>query len=471
MFFASLVQRYTYSSAFIAFSITPSGTRRQIFASREGNKQQIRHVSNDNDSSALPWSSFVSTQSDSNAALASLMEQAAPLQHAKQSLAFLFVGSYHAVAFESLVQVASQRFPNLVSLVTGGVIGNGVEYDEPSVPSMALLCGSVDFNGELRWFEFNEIHSPPPDTDDLYWKENYCDRSSFLLFADPWSPLESVLAAMRGCSIVGGVSVPTGTGSTVAINDRPLPQGSLVGVEWPGEVQVVVAQGCRPVGETFCVTSVKGNTIVEMDGQPAADIWNQVLQGIQSPSARSSVVCGIRIDRSSSANPIQTSAVEDDYLIRQIVGLTTSSGLVVAGKVRIGDIVRFHVRDAAAARKDLDLMMSRAAAGRLWHAPPILAALQISCVARGRFLFGSNNIDMEETAKLSGGTKAVGGFYANGELGPVGLSGFSDSHETTDTFLHGFTTVVALLCGTSTGAEDDAIDRTTTVTAQIDAWG
>jgi small ligand-binding sensory domain FIST len=383
------------------------------------------------------------------------------------------------MAFAGLVAQASQTFPNLVSIVAGGVIGDGIEHDEPSVPCMALLTGSVPMRhgagGRVRWFEFNEMHRAPPPPDDPFWQSTIDASSSYLLFADPWSPLESVLSAMRGTSIVGGISVPTGPGSTIAINDRHLPQGSLVAVEWPGEVvQVVVAQGCSPIGKPFTVTAVKGNTIAELDGQPAVEAWNNVLQGIQSPSARSSVVCGIRIDRRDRRAATVTNDTsqesDDDYLIRQIIGRTTTSGLVVAGRVRVGDTIRFHIRDASAARSDLHLMMSRAAAERLWHAPPILAALQISCVARGRFLFGSSNIDIEETARLCGGSTAVGGFFANGELGPVGLSGFSGTNEATDTFLHGFTTVVALLCGARTRADPTTSTAAAVIEQRIDAW-
>jgi small ligand-binding sensory domain FIST len=92
--------------------------------------------------------------------------------------------------------------------------------------------------------------------------------------------------------------------------------------------------------------------------------------------------------------------------------------------------VQFVLRDAQAAEADLKRMLDgRSRAGR----EPPAGALLFSCTGRGSGLFGRADHDtslFEE--KL--GPAALGGFFCNGEIGPVGGT----------TFLHGYTSAFAL---------------------------
>ena len=102
----------------------------------------------------------------------------------------------------------------------------------------------------------------------------------------------------------------------------------------------------------------------------------------------------------------------------------SDAGLAVDAEVRAGDEVRFHVRDATAAKNDLDLQLRRYALERAYSgaASSIEACLVIPCVGRGRLLFGESGSDTRTIGAALGGQAAVGGFFANGELGPVGRS-------------------------------------------------
>jgi small ligand-binding sensory domain FIST len=170
------------------------------------------------------------------------------------------------------------------------------------------------------------------------------------------------------------------------------------------------------------------------------------------------------------------SSNQQDYLIRQIVGFVPSKGgVAISGtNVQVGDVIRFHVRDKTTASEDLELMVKRCQTERLLQdeaskgAP--VAAIQVSCVARGRGLFGVPNVDLSNVQELMAeGKGTVGGFYANGEIGPVGLAGFSTT-DNPGTFLHGFTTVVALLCDTSCSPTTKE-SKSALSDEQVDAWG
>ena len=162
---------------------------------------------------------------------------------------------------------------------------------------------------------------------------------------------------------------------------------------------------------------------------------------------------------------------DEDYLVRQIVGFIPSkNGIAVGGSINVGDKFRFHVQDRTAALEDLRLMMKRAKTERLFdeNVGQTVAALQVSCVARGRGLFGTPNVDLKGIQELV--DVPVGGFFANGEIGPVGIAGFSSTNDE-GAFLHGFTTVAALICDYSSVDKETVDDKANSVDEQADAWG
>ena len=142
----------------------------------------------------------------------------------------------------------------------------------------------------------------------------------------------------------------------------------------------------------------------------------------------------------------------------------------------MGDRLCFQVRDATIARQDFKWMVDRAKAARLVDGKlNTLAAMQISCVARGRSLFEEPNIDISNTIEMLGGTDdngndrppVVGGFFANGEIGPIGISGGPSSRRQEKVaHVHGFTTVVALIYDKNNNNEETKVEE-----EFLDAWG
>ena len=111
------------------------------------------------------------------------------------------------------------------------------------------------------------------------------------------------------------------------------------------------------------------------------------------------------------------------------VGDTAKKGAGAVGDtVRTGQTVQFHVRDAASADDDLRELLQAAAAG-----PRPVGALVFTCNGRGRRLFDTPHHDARCLQDCLG-PLPVAGFFAQGELGPIGDR----------TFLHGFTASIAL---------------------------
>jgi small ligand-binding sensory domain FIST len=293
----------------------------------------------------------------------------------------------------------------------------------------------------------------------------------YLLFADPWSDIQSIVDSLDSSSsvVAGGITCPVSEKlATLGYMDQVLPTGSALTVQLSGTIglQTVVAQGCRPIGDkSLTVTEIhQGQVITKLNDKPALEVLREVTNNA-SPEDQSLLKEGLLCGIASSDG-------EGDYLSRQIAGFApVIDGIVVAApNIHEGDKFCFQVRDAGIAEQDLKWMVERAKAARLVNGDcQPLAAMQISCVARGRGLFGVPNIDITNIMEmLPGEHPVVGGFFANGEIGPVGISGGS-SHEPKPSHVHGFTTVVATIYGKRNAESDEDV---AVIKDEItDAWG
>ena len=89
-------------------------------------------------------------------------------------------------------------------------------------------------------------------------------------------------------------------------------------------------------------------------------------------------------------------------------------------------MVQFHLRDKVMSSEDLKVMLSRYQNKDGWREAK--GALLFSCLGRGEYLYGQPNHD-SDMFKTKMGDIPLGGFFCNGEIGPVGQT----------TFLHGYT--------------------------------
>jgi small ligand-binding sensory domain FIST len=252
-----------------------------------------------------------------------------------------------------------------------------------------------------------------------------------ILLADPFStPISRLLPAISACGepgapvpvaggLLSGASQPNN--NALALDDGISASGTIgVTVAGPVGVDIIVSQGCRPIGKPVVITKARGTVIEELGGSPAVEVI-QKLPSELSARERALLSGGLLVG--TVINEYKERFGRGDFLVRNIIGFDKQSGAIAVGDIpRVGQTVQFHVRDAETAHEDLQLLLD---AQQL--AAPALGGLLFTCNGRGSRLFGGQHHDIQ-TIRERLGEIPLAGFFAAGEIGPVGEQSFLHGH-------------------------------------------
>ena len=391
------------------------------------------------------FASGLSTRTDTAEAIEEAARSVAKgLGGAAPDLLLAFASLDHATELETLPRRIRKLTGAKVLLGCTGesIVGGTREVeDEPALalwavacPAMHVRCQRVQASlvgeGEI---EFSSLEPPARPQD-----------ATLLLFGDPFSfPMPEFLVHLNrrfpGVPAVGGMaSGGRGPGQNfLMLGDELVPEGAIVAVIEGGiELHPVVSQGCRPVGRAFVITKLHENLVQRLGGQPAAGVLAELLREL-SPAERELFRRGPFLGIAVDAN--KSSFGRGDFLVRGILGIHQGENALAISDsgLRKGQTVQFMLRDALSAGEDLSQLMSeRAAELKLRPASSgELGALLFTCNGRGSRMFGGEpNHDIGRVQKSFGAEIPAAGFFAMGEIGPVGGQNF----------LHGFTASVAL---------------------------
>lgn len=385
----------------------------------------------------MRWASIVSVHESTSAAVD---EVCAGVVHALGSsspqLLLVYVTAHHQSDYATVVSGLRSAFPDaqLLGCSAASVIGDGHEIEGVAAIS---LTAAVLPDVEIVAFELRSTDAgAPPVFDDLAAHVGVDPdlAPAFVLLTDPFTVRADVLGhtldvAYPGSPKIGGLASGGGEPGSCALflGDRVLTSGA-VGIALTGDLEMVtvVAQGCLPVGADMRVTGMEGHLVTALDGMNAFARLEKAI-GDLDVLTRSLLTRGPMIG--VAMNPAATTLNRGDYLVRQLVGGDPKRGaLAIAHPLKLGDIVRLHVRDAASSTEDLRELLAR----QPREQPE--AALIFSCVGRGREFHGEPDYDVR-AVRAQFGPIPVGGFFCNGELGPV--------HG--QTFLHSWTSAMGLI--------------------------
>ena len=390
----------------------------------------------------LCFASGVSEEDDLAEALdEALGEVASALGPGPVDLALAFASYHHRQRFSLIGEDVERLLQPRVSMAVtaGGVIGSGIELENR--PGIAVLAARLPG----AWVHPFTYH-------DLNWSSQQSDAhllrlrvlgphakggnvAALIIFADPFStPMLSMLPALNeafpGVPVIGGMA----SGAASAGDNRLMLNGEVsttgaIGVAIGGEVRVdcIVSQGCRPVGSTWLVTRAKTNLIQELGQRPALVAAQETAQAAASADQFLLQEHGLLLGR--VINEYKDRFGRGDFLVRSVVGADADAGyIVVPDFFRVGQTVQFHVRDKQTAEEDLRLLLE----SQKLHDEPA-GVLLCTCNGRGSRLFEQPNLESRILREALGDVP-MAGFFAAGELGPIGG----------ENFLHGFTASIAL---------------------------
>jgi small ligand-binding sensory domain FIST len=257
-----------------------------------------------------------------------------------------------------------------------------------------------------------------------------------ILLSDPYTfPTDAVLSALAhdapGVPVLGGMaSARTGTGDAALFFSDEVRERGAVGAVLSGvEVLPCVSQGAAPLGPELTITRAESNVIHELAGRPALETVKRTIAAL-GVRERALVADGLLIG--IVVGPAKPDYEPGDFLVRGVLGADPDTGAMAVGAaVTEGQVVRLHARDAQSADDDLRRELRVRVEALAGSAPA--GALVFSCNGRGRAMFGTDDHDAAMIERELGGAPSAG-FFAAGEIGPVGGR----------SFLHGFTATVAV---------------------------
>ena len=367
-------------------------------------------------------------------------------------LALVFASTGFASDLQRLMPMlrSQLRADHWIGCAGGGVIGTNADGQASeleqcpglSVTLLTLPGASIAATG------LSTESLPDLDGDARDWQSwvgiDAADSRSQIVLIDPTSSqindlISGLDYAYPQAAKLGGIAAPhNAPHGSLFLNDRVVTGAVIASIGGDWCLEPAVAQGCRPIGPVFAIEQVQRNVLLELShgdtkASPVACL-QKILADLDESDrelVRHSLFLGI--ERSSLAlDSLQDAASSRAFLVRNLIGVDPSNGAVaVAERVRAGQNVQFHLREAEASRQDALHQLKR-----VLNAPsdPVCFGLLMACMGRGSGLFGTPDGDIS-LARSVMPELPVAGAFCNGEIGPVAGS----------THLHGYAAAWGLL--------------------------
>jgi small ligand-binding sensory domain FIST len=347
-------------------------------------------------------------------------------------LAYCFLSPSHLERAEEAASAVREALApqHLLACVAEGVVAGTRELEEG--PGAAVWAAALP-GAEIECFHVAAIET---ETEIAVTGFPRLERPSLVTFlADPFTfPVGPFLTKLNqerpALPLVGGIAAGGGEPEAQAliVDDAVYLHGAIGAVVSGAPVVTAVSQGCAPIGRDSVVTRADGNVVHELAGMPALERLREeieLLPPAQRMQAAQGILVGLVIDEN------KPEYARGDYLMRAVLGADEDSGAIAIGdQVRVGQTLRFHVRDASSADEDLKETLDRT----LGPGPASPAgALLFTCNGRGTQMFPAPDHDASMVSQALGG-RPLAGFFCGGEIGPVGGRAF----------LHGFTATLAV---------------------------
>lgn len=361
-------------------------------------------------------------------ALAQLGPTRKPRMHPVLGLVYASAG--FAAHFLDIREMLERRLPQVhwSGACAPGVCADDAEYlDEPAVVILLgqLPAGSVQAFG-AAW------------DDSRSSAERLAEAgSSLLLHADPATHDLAERIARLGDQVAPGLVVGGIVESTLTAEMLGGAEYGLSGICLSPEVRMLsrITHGCVAVGKERRVTDCIGQAIISLDGRPALEVMAQdlgielddrelreprrVLRRLRETPAAQGLLVGL----SEGSRPRR--AGFGGHRMSELLGIDPQSqALAIAAHPEVGQQAVFCRRDAQAARTDLIRVCTELREEIEASGLKPLAAHYVSCVARGRRMFGASGAELG-LVRHNLGELPLAGFFAQGEIGAARLHSYT----------------------------------------------
>ena len=393
----------------------------------------------------MQWSNALSTRPSLEAAISEVVDQAVGKLSTQANLGIAFISSAFTSEYSRFLPLLAEKLnvPVLIGCSGGGVVGTSSSGEAEELEDEPALSLTLAYLPEVNIHPFHVVAEELPDLDsspnawmDLIGVPQNSTPQFILLSSNIGSGINDLLKGLDFAypdSVVVGGQASGGMGNRVALfcHNKLYNEGS-VGVALTGNISLdtIVAQGCRPIGTPHQIGKCDRNIILEIDEQVPLMLLRDLIASLSEEEkilAQNSLFVGVAMSE------FKQDLQQGDFLIRNILGVDPAAGAIAIGDyLRPGQSIQFHLRDAKTSAQDLEFLLNKYQQQQTDKSSPV-GALLFSCLGRGEGLYGKPNFDSQLFQRYVQDIP-LGGFFCNGEIGPVGDS----------TFVHGFTSVFAI---------------------------
>jgi small ligand-binding sensory domain FIST len=410
----------------------------------------------------MQWTNALSTRPSLEAAVNEAIATAQTALGQPADLAFVFISNAFASEYSRLMPLLKERLgtTQIVGCGGGGVIGqnhHGIPAEIESEPALSITLAALP-EVQIQPFHLEAHQLPDLDSSPDRWVSavgvDPAQNPHFILFADAMSArindlLQGLDYAYPQAVKIGGLTsgVSTFSGSGLFCKGRLYREGT-VGVALSGNIAIetIVAQGCRPVGQVLRVAECDRHVLLQLEEQLEGESWETSAVDTKVKTALEALHRALETldedDRARAQNALSIGIVRDgfksnleagDFLIRNLLGVDPRIGAIAVGdRIRPGQRVQFHLRDAETSAEDLEQLLVHYRRSVQGQSHPA-GALLFDCLGRGENFYSQPNFDTQLFQQYLA-TTPIGGFFCAGEIGPIGGA----------TFLHGYTAAFGL---------------------------
>jgi small ligand-binding sensory domain FIST len=418
------------------------------------------------------WINALSTRPSLEAAIVEVVDRLKQSLSNPVDLGIVFISSAFASDYQRVVPLILEHLPMplLIGCSGAGIVGMDAQGKAVEMEgNIALSLSVASLPGvEVHPWQIFPKQLPDLDSSPEAWIEMmgiYPEKQPhFVLLAEPFSSKVNELLAGLDFAYPGSVKIgglasvnsmmaqhslfyyAANTAKSIAWNNEVYPTSEssnyvniegIVGVALSGNIRVetIVAQGCRPIGRLYQVDEGERNIISSLTDverkEPARSPLDLLRDLIPTLTEAEQKLLEQALFIGVARDEFKSQLGQGDFLIRNLLGVDPhTGGIAIGDRVRPGQRIQFHLRDAEASATDLAMLLQQY---QQHHHFSVGGALMFSCLGRGRGLYGKPNFDSELFCRYIKNI-SLSGFFGNGEIGPVAGS----------TFLHGYTSAFGI---------------------------